>query len=316
MDKNILYQRTATQLNILKAFGASPDLQKAVSEVFEKGRTQSGVYANTSENRKLGRVGRRYDETQAKKTHKFKSGEKAIATLYGGKKVEVTYNRPSWGGVHLVNDDKGSQIGIRAENLTPIRKEKTKTETQGVKTSDLSGTIKKLGTQLKDLKAHRKQLLYDQEMEVGALGEEMNNGNNPTVKRYGKALEKLDSKIDKVSTKLQGAQAKNVTNGWTKTVIQQYGGTKFVPKRIQTDIKDMVGGLSDDIVKVASEYQTKTGKALNLSDPKVSQALLNGSKTDAIGKTLSGLKSYKKLRNSINEIHSYLTDDMEDGWDD
>ena len=42
MDKNILYHRTATQLNILKAFGASPDLQKAVSEVFEKGRTQSG----------------------------------------------------------------------------------------------------------------------------------------------------------------------------------------------------------------------------------------------------------------------------------
>lgn len=38
--------------------------------------------------------------------------------------------------------------------------------------------------------------------------------------------------------------------------------------------------------------------------------------TDAIGKTLSGLKSYKKLRNSINEIHSYLTDDMEDDWGD
>lgn len=111
------------------------------------------------------------------------------------------------------------------------------------------------------------------------------------------------------------ANVKATTGAWAKTIIAQYGGSK-VPKRIQKDVKDMVGGLSDDIVKVASEYQTKTGKELNLSDPKVSQALLNGGKTDAIGKTLSGLKSYKKLRNSINEIHSYLTDDMEDGWDD
>lgn len=111
------------------------------------------------------------------------------------------------------------------------------------------------------------------------------------------------------------ANVKATTGAWAKTIIAQYGGSK-VPKRIQKDVKDMVGGLSDDIVKVASEYQTKTGKELNLSDPKVSQVLLNGGKTDAIGKTLSGLKSYKKLRNSINEIHSYLTDDMEDGWDD
>lgn len=112
------------------------------------------------------------------------------------------------------------------------------------------------------------------------------------------------------------ANVKATTGTWAKTIIAQYGGAKSVPKRIQQDVKDMVSGLGKDITKVSQEYRTVTGKNLNLKDPKISQALLNGGKTDAIGKTLSGLKSYQKLRNSINEIHSYLTDDMEDGWDD
>lgn len=137
-------------------------------------------------------------------------------------------------------------------------------------------------------------------------------------------IEKQESIARRKKEKFPNAIKQNIKqtiSDWSTALIKQYGGTKKVPKRIQSDIKDMMHStVAKNLQELVHEHYEHEGTWLETAEePKITKLLLNGGKIESagkVGKALSGLKSYKKLRNSINEIHSYLTDDMEDGWDD
>lgn len=62
----------------------------------------------------------------------------------------------------------------------------------------------KISTQIKELREKRKNVEMEMEEELAQLGDKaINDGNNPVVKRYGSMLDKIDSKISELQSKIK-----------------------------------------------------------------------------------------------------------------
>lgn len=164
------------------------NISKSFETDIEKGR--DGVYVDNSENRRLGRVGMSY-------TDGFKRGARVTATLPTGKVISGKFQEFYGNGRYAsIKDDDGQLYGV-----TP---DKVKLESSPKKSSEKKVDVNKLRSQIRDLQRERRAVEVDMEEELAQLGEEaINDGNHPVVKRYGKMLDSIDSKISKLQSKIK-----------------------------------------------------------------------------------------------------------------
>lgn len=177
-------------------------LQKSFENDIEKART--GTYSDNAQNRRLMRVGQKYGETK----NTFKPGHKVKATLPTGKVIEAVYVEPYAADSHTVKFD-GKLYGVKTANLEKISGQYSGRKKTYSERMAMYEKLDELKDKYFELKRQRKSVEVDMEEELGALGEEaINDGNNPTVVKYGKELEKLDREIAKVKDKYQKQKQK------------------------------------------------------------------------------------------------------------
>ena len=184
-DANRLY---ALQRKERQAATTAENISKSFETDFEKGR--DGVYVDNSENRRLGRVGMSY-------TNGFKRGARVTATLPTGKVISGKFEEFYGNGKYAsIKTDDGHTYGV-----TP---DKVKLQSSPKKSSEKKADVNKIKSQIRDLQRERRAVEVDMEEELAQLGEEaINNGNNPVVKRYSSMLDKIDSKISNLQSKIQ-----------------------------------------------------------------------------------------------------------------
>ena len=186
-----LLQRDAHRLDVLQRKerqAAAENISKSFETDFEKGR--DGVYVDNSENRRLGRVGMSY-------TNGFKRGARVTATLPTGKVISGKFKEFYGNGKYAsIKTDDGHTYGVAPD--------KVKLESSPKKSSEKKVDVNKVKSQIRDLQRERRAVEVDMEEELAQLGEEsINNGNNPVVKRYSSMLDKIDSKISNLQSKIQ-----------------------------------------------------------------------------------------------------------------
>lgn len=156
-------------------------------------KARSGVYADTAENRKLGRVGQQYGESK----NTFKPGHSVKAILPTGKAVEGVYVEPYGTDSHMIKVN-GKLYGVKTQNLEKIAGQYAGKRSRATR-ERMADKLDELAEKSSSLKRQRKQVERDMEEELGALGESaFNDGNNPVVVQYSKQLDKLDKEIAKV----------------------------------------------------------------------------------------------------------------------
>lgn len=179
------------------------DVEKAdLDENIEKARV--GTYSDNAQNRRLMRVGQKYGETK----NTFKPGHKVKATLPTGKVMEAVYVEPYGTDSHTVKVD-GKLYGVKTANLEKIGGQYSGRKPTLRQREAAWDKLDELKDKYFDLKRQRKSVEVDMEEELAELGEEaFNDGNNPTVVRYAKELEKLDQEIAKTKEKYQKQKQK------------------------------------------------------------------------------------------------------------
>lgn len=174
--------RESIQENILKSFGVD----------IEKG----GVYVDNSENRKLGRVGRSYGK-EGGSQHRI--GD--IASVVGptgmrasGKIVAINGNEVR---VHISGNSYFS--GKVETNSSAKEREKKNAEREETRKEEKRWDLKR---QLRALDKQEERVRLDQDQDPEVLAN-IEDGNNPAVKRYGRMLEKIDRQRDVIRAKLE-----------------------------------------------------------------------------------------------------------------
>ena len=177
-------------------------IEKSFADDIEKARV--GVYADNSQNRRLMRVGQKYGESK----NIFKPGHTVRATLPTGKVIEAVYVEPYGKDKHTVRVGK-KLYGVTTDNIEKVAGQYAGRKKTWYEKQAMYDKLDDLKDKYFDLKRQRKETEVDMEEELGALGEEVfNNGNNPTVVKYSKLLDKLDRQMERVKERYQKQKAK------------------------------------------------------------------------------------------------------------
>lgn len=171
------------------------EIQNAVSDNILKGfdvdieKARSGTYADNAENRRLMRVGQKYGES----SNTFKPGTSVRAILPTGRVIEAKYVEPYGKDRHSVKDEDGKLYGVTTDKIQKIGSQSNKSVFH----------IANLKKQIDTLNKERKRVELDMEDELGQLSEEeRNDGNNKLVSYYGRALSKIDNKLQKLNSEI------------------------------------------------------------------------------------------------------------------
>lgn len=178
---NIQTHRVGVQENILKAFGV--DIEK-------------GVYVDNSENRKLGRVGRTYGKTQSDDPRK---GD--VVSVVGPTGMRATGKVVLVNGgdvtVHIKDNEYFS--GRVTHNVTAEQRKADAAVKEEQKREEKRAELQR---QLRVLDKQEERIRLDQDQDPEVL-ENLNDGNNSAVKRYGRMLEQIDRKRTAVKWQLK-----------------------------------------------------------------------------------------------------------------
>lgn len=166
-------------LDILKSAGNE--------DLFEKSR--SGTYADTSENRKLGRVGQKYGEVKRSESGEYRRGKKLLVELPNKGEVVVSYVEQMWNPKnHRVKYDGKEYI---------ITEDKIKNDSPS---SSRKINETKIKSQIRELSIRLKELRSDMENDPDVSPED----DFYSYKVYGKEIEKIENKIANLRNKLNG----------------------------------------------------------------------------------------------------------------
>ena len=178
--------------------GQNDELNEVHRELFgddiEKAR--SGTYADNPLNRKLMRVGRTYGTNS-----KFKPNDVVRAKLPNGKFIQGKYDEPYSKNKHTIKSDDGKLYGVDEKDIELIRRKWRGRKPTMHQVWDLTDKVDEIYDELRSLRRERKELEMEMEDALGSIGDEAYNGNDETVVKYAKDLDKLDNNISKLSSK-------------------------------------------------------------------------------------------------------------------
>ena len=178
---DIQTHRTGVQENILKAFGV--DIEK-------------GVYVDNAENRKLGRVGRTYGKSQ---TDDPRKGD--LVSVVGPTGMRATGKVVAVNGGDVTVHIKGNEYfsGRMTHNATAEQRKKEAAVKEEQRREEKRAELQR---QLRVLDKQEERVRLDQDQDPEVL-ENMTDGNNPAVKRYGRMLSEIDRKRTAVKWQLK-----------------------------------------------------------------------------------------------------------------
>lgn len=194
-------------------FGVS--VEKAFEDELEKART--GVYADNTENRRLGRVGLKYEQG-------YRRGAKVTATLPTGRQINGTFHEfYGHGGKYVsIKGDDGHMYGVIPAKVSKQGGEKKAVTAEDKEQRKKEMMVKRAKLQIKQLRNQREEVSLDMEDALSqeawtmadkegisfseAMEKVAYDGNNPTVVEYGKQLAKIDDKIAKLQSKINLTQ--------------------------------------------------------------------------------------------------------------
>lgn len=207
MNNPILEKRKLVQERIEKSFNSGINM----SEELDLEKARNGVYADNNLNRKLMRVGQQYGTT----SNTFKPGNLVRATLPTGKVIQAVYVEPYGRNKHTVKLD-GKLYGVTTDKLEKIPGQfKGQNKLSFHKRLEMEDRLDDYEEQIKDLQRERKQTEIDMEEELGQLSDdEKSDGNNALVVYYGKALDRIDKKIAKMTSKYKKTKETLSKHGW------------------------------------------------------------------------------------------------------